>query len=753
MKEKTAWIVVTARDARLLAAQRYIESIAKSERSQELSWSYVHPAGVLRSSDNPLSFLGLFDRERQLKLTMVGDATVANRYPRESWISSRKDNLLEMRGLQTYDEYVDTFGIVQREEGPQINLFEELKKREDVDDNVEDYVCLVGDIDDVIDGVNGATLAAQMRLVRRLMECFTAAGMTIAFVLDDDKACCPLVSLMGQGGIEHCLPRHLAGHGLFALMNIDVPLEALDGAIRNKYNAGEAIRFLGVQGIEDGEGRGLRVSILIGGDCHCVLVRGIPFGYNDTGKLEVYSDVDLLIQRFHLCIIETVRTTSPSAKMRRIVATAPNDNPNNVWTDVWHHLSCCCVVADDGAGDDEDDDEQAGEGEDGAAADVAQGGRRRGECLVEDVTCCVAPLEAFGPLSGGADEGAAHLSTLAHGVVNEAVIAARGAATKQIVSLRDHTYERLVSGPGGGCVGFGSLAIVMYLLIGSLLFACQLLPTLLAMGAIVTDGSLYIQRGDRTSMLRGGGLLASAALLASAYVYGDCVLLCSAAAIILASVFVGSRHPYAVIHEHRQCLAARIEAIKDALPSSVTRYLASRESEMAAEDAINNLKMRRVMAAVALCRGTIAGFPGAAMATIKTSAGKAVACVRPKPAVVNAQTSSSSTRVTLVGRARRIVGGFGNGIWGVTAGVTSGVYRGSEYVVRRVGVTGRRVTGGIYGIARGGGALVYNVVRRPFGRASSTAIVTVQKSTIDKSDRHKLKQMMERNAKRRITSA
>ena len=58
---------------------------------------------------------------------------------------------------------------------------------EDADEGVNHCVCLVGDLDDAISGVNGANIASQMRLMKSLIQRLMKKGRVVV-VLDDNKA-------------------------------------------------------------------------------------------------------------------------------------------------------------------------------------------------------------------------------------------------------------------------------------------------------------------------------------------------------------------------------------------------------------------------------------------------------------------------------------------------------------------------------------------------------------------------------------
>ena len=455
---RRVWIVVSSRDARLLPMQRCLESAAESLGSKRLSWSYVHPQGASRSLAQPLNFTNLLSHEQGLESCLLGEASVARRYRRESWLSARKDYLLEMRGMQSYEHYTESFGMMEVEEGESLDAFEHHPE------TISEYICLLGDFDDALEGVNGCSVAKLTLLAKALMARFIAAGDQLGLVLDDDKAACPLVAMIGS---QAPLPRHIAVSGFWQLCHTQVSIEALDGELRDQYSPGDALRLLGLQSIEDGGGKGLRVDILAAGECYSVLVRGALCGCDSAGGLQVYTETQALMSQVHSCLVHH-KSSAMSRKMLSILATAPSENGSNVWRDVWARVNEVCVV----------DDEEAHQ-----------------ESFCEDMSSILSPREAFGPLA----EDSPDVQSFWHGVADSAKDRAKAAA----LGGCQRAVERLSAGPGGGCLGFGGLTLALYGVFGRYLFSFQLIPVLLGMGAISSEAALYLRTGDRVSLLTG----------------------------------------------------------------------------------------------------------------------------------------------------------------------------------------------------------------------------------------------------------
>ena len=656
---RCVWLVITSREARLLGAQRCLEAAAAGVGAPKPHWSHVYSTDVTRRSSEPLGFLGLFDAEQQLQLSLVGEASVARRYPREGWVSARKDYLCDMQALSGYQQYIETFGAIERENQRRQDAFD------DHPDGVSEFICLLGDFDDALAGVNGSSVAKQMELARNLMARFLDAGDEVGLVLDDDKALAPVVALVGA---RAPLPRHIASRGFWTLARVQMPIEALDGEIRGDFHPGDALRLLAVQGIEDGDAKGIWVHILVGGESYSVLLSGINFGRDDSGTLEIYSDAKILLEQLHACLAQN-RSEAMSNKMMSILATSPSENPQNVWQDVWKRVAARCVVAEDE------------------------------ECLQEDVACRIAPHEVFGepaiPLDPEASRGSGWWVAIRDGVKQRAAEGASAACHRAI--------ERLTAGPGGGAMGFGSLALVLYLLLGSLLFASQIVPLTLGVGAVATDGVLYLRRGDRASLVRGGCLMCNAGVGTAAYLYQS-ITLALIFVVQLGAILTRGRHPRVVWQEQREALAARAATLREALPPSVADFVDRRREATA----IKLEEARAMVQELRFERGRVGG----AVASVASGGKRAVASVASggKRAVGGVASGVGYA----VGGVAGGIGKAGRGIGRGASALVKGTVAGTSRVVRGAG-------GGVAYVARGGASGVGRVLKGGFGVIQGTA--------------------------------
>ena len=495
--------------------QRCLDGATESVSGSTLSWSYVHPHGASRSRAQPLNFTNILTNEQGLETCLLGEATVARRYRRQSWLSARKDYLTDMRGLESYEHYVESFGRIEVEDGACRDAFDAHPE------HITEYVCLLGDFDDAIDCVNGCSVAKLTRLAQSLMCRFLSTGDQIGLVLDDDKAACPLVAMVGTTAP---LPRHIGACGFWKLCCSQIPIDALDGQIRDECDPGDALRLLGVQAIEDGSGKGVRVHILAAGDCYSVLVRGAMCGTDTGGCLQIYTEAQTLMTKMHCCLVQH-KSSSMSRKMMSLLATAPSENSANVWHDVWIHVNKMCVV---------DDGEEA-----------------HPESFCEDMSSEIAPREAFEPVVNSPQDPCLWQQTV-HSAQNMLRVAA--------LSGCHRAMSRVTSGPGGGCICFACLALALYFVLGDFIFTFQLLPVLLGVGTISTEAALHLRIGDRRSLFTGGGLVGCAGCTFTAYLYQS-LLLVIVTLVMLGVTALWGRDPRGFYKQHTQSIYKNIDSI------------------------------------------------------------------------------------------------------------------------------------------------------------------------------------------------